>query len=154
MNATMRMLLAALAALLVLAGCGADDAVDDITIDDPVDEPDITESPTPDPDDDPITEEPERDRDVSEATMDITGTFTGDESLEGGCAWVEVRDGERYEVIWPEGYTVEWGPLRLIGPDGDEVAGDGDEVTLQGDIARDMASFCMVGTMFEATAVE
>ena len=122
-----RTMLAVLAAALLLAGCAAEEA--------PPAAP-----PTPDGDE--------------EAVMDLSGTFTGDPRLEGGCAWVEGPDGDRYEVVWPQGFEVRWDPLELRGPDGDLVAADGDEVRVLGRIADDLASICMVGPILEADEVE
>jgi hypothetical protein len=83
----------------------------------------------------------------------LTGVLGGDAQLEGGCAWLDV-DGERYEVFYPEGYTVEFEPVRLMGPDGEVVAGEGDEVTITGEVTTDRMSICQVGQIVEATAVQ
>lgn len=83
----------------------------------------------------------------------ITGTLGGDESLEGGCAWLDTADG-RYQVLWPDGYTVEFGPVRLLGPEGEVVADAGQTLTVEGEPAEDMMSVCQVGELWQATAVE
>lgn len=86
------------------------------------------------------------------ATSELTGVLGGDPTLEVGCAWLEV-DGRRYEVVWPRGYEVAFDPLRLLGPEGEEVAAAGDEVTVVGTPAEGMASICQVGPMFRADQV-
>jgi hypothetical protein len=83
---------------------------------------------------------------------DLEGTLGGDAALEGGCAWLDAPDG-RYEVLWPDGYAVQFDPVRLVGPDGETVAGEGDVVRVRGEVAEDVMSICMVGTIFEATEV-
>lgn len=83
----------------------------------------------------------------------ITGTLAGDESLEGGCAWLDTADG-RYQVFWPDGYTVEFGPVRLLGPGGEVVAEAGQTLTVEGEPAADMMSVCQVGELWQATAVQ
>lgn len=82
-------------------------------------------------------------------TTELTGTLGGDASLEGGCAWVAV-DGQRYEVLWPEGYEIAFDPLRLLDPSGSQVAAEGDQVTVAGAPAEGMASTCQVGPLFRA----
>ncbi len=144
MNRLLLTVLAALGAVALLAACG----VEDVTAPDEATPP--AETPgDEEPRDDTRTDEPEEGR-----ALQITGTFDGDPQLEGGCAWVDAPDGTRYEVLWPEGYEVDFDRMRLLGPEGEEVAASGDTVTVEGAVAEDMASFCMVGTLFEATAVE
>jgi hypothetical protein len=83
---------------------------------------------------------------------DLEGTLGGDPALEGGCAWLDAEDG-RYEVLWPDGYEVAFDPVRLVGPDGETVATEGDLVRVRGEVAEDVMTVCMVGTIFEATEV-
>jgi hypothetical protein len=73
--------------------------------------------------------------------------------VEGGCAYLEAADGTRYEVLYPDGWTLQVSPLELIGPDGAVHARAGDPVTLRGEIATDMASICQIGPIFRATEV-
>lgn len=83
----------------------------------------------------------------------LVGTFGGDAQLEGGCAWVE-SEGTRYEVLFPEGYEVSFEPLTLVGPDGEVVATEGDELALDGQAVTDMATICQIGPVFRAESVE
>lgn len=124
----MRLLLPALAALLLVVGCGQDPALEAPVDDTAADQPD------------------ERAGDVLE------GTLGGDAQLEGGCAWLDTG-GERYEVVYPDGYAVEFGPLRLRGPDGTTIAEEGDRVRVRGHVADERVSVCQVGTLYEASAV-
>jgi hypothetical protein len=122
-------------ALAAAVGCAADD---------------VTEAPPTTPPAERQT--PATANDDGEA-MELSGTFSGDPDLEGGCAWVEADDGTRYEVLWPEGYAVSWEPLELRGPDGELVAADGDALRVTGAAAEDAVSICMIGPIVEATAV-
>lgn len=100
-----------------------------------------------------LTEEPTDMDDDAGQQRTISGTLDGDPVLEGGCAWVDTGDGQRYEVMWPDGYRIEWEPMQLVGPDDEVVARSGDQVEVVGSVDRDMASICMVGTIFSATEV-
>lgn len=82
----------------------------------------------------------------------ITGTLGGDPGLEGGCAWLDTPEG-RYEVLWPPDYRVQQQPLRLLGPDGQTVAEEGQRLTVEGEPATDALSYCQVGRLWQATAV-
>lgn len=84
---------------------------------------------------------------------DLIGTFGGDAQLEGGCAWVDGQDGKRYEVIYPEGWSVHFEPLHLIDPDAEVRAEEGDRIGLDGSVGDDLVSICQVGTIFEAREV-
>lgn len=82
----------------------------------------------------------------------ITGTF-GSDAIEGGCAYLEADDGTRYEVLYPEGWTVERGPIRLLDPDGRVLAQGGERITVRGRVTDDMASICQIGPIFSADEV-
>lgn len=82
----------------------------------------------------------------------ITGTF-GSDAIEGGCAYLQTEDGTRYQVLYPAGWTLERGPFRLIGPDGEVAARGGERITVRGSVADDMASTCQIGPIFRATEV-
>jgi hypothetical protein len=127
----MRLLIALLVAL-VLVGCG-----DEVAQEEP-------EQPDPGEPDEP--EEPVEEGDV------VEGTLGGDPQLEGGCAWLDA-DGGRYEVIWPDGYEIGFDPLRLLGPDGETVATEGEVVRVRGRLATDVVSICQVGEIYQATEV-
>ena len=86
----------------------------------------------------------------------ISGTVTGILGLaeiETGCPYLESADGARYEVMYPMGWELRRSPLQLIAPDGSTVARAGDEVTVRGSMAGDMASICQIGPIFRATDV-
>jgi hypothetical protein len=86
------------------------------------------------------------------AKATITGTLSGDD-IEGGCVFLSGDGGRSYEVIWPEGWSVT-PELELTDPSGEVVATAGDELTVHGRIASDMASICQIGQIFEAVEVE
>ena len=56
------------------------------------------------------------------------------------------------EVIYPAGWTQRKAPLELVAPDGQVVAGAGDEVTVRG-FEADMVSICQIGPIIQATEV-
>lgn len=82
----------------------------------------------------------------------LEGTLGGDPQLEGGCSWLDTEDG-RFEVLYPEGYDIAFEPVRLLDPEGDTVAEEGDEVRLRGRVSGDIVTVCQVGTVFEADEV-
>ncbi len=89
-------------------------------------------------------------------TTHLVGTLHGDADLEVGCAWLTDATGKQWEVLWPAGYRIGFPAGRdpvLTGPDGDIVARAGDIVALMGGPPSGLGSHCMVGQLFEATAV-
>jgi hypothetical protein len=76
----------------------------------------------------------------------------GGEDIEGGCSFVQTDDGTRYEVIWPEGWRID-ARGNLVDPTDQVAARPGDELTVHGQIAGDMASICQIGPIFRASAV-
>lgn len=87
-----------------------------------------------------------------EAEATITGVLSGDD-IEGGCVFLAAEDGS-YEVIWPDGWSIDAQTLELTDPSGAVVATGGDTITVHGRMATDMASICQIGQIFEAVAVE
>ena len=82
----------------------------------------------------------------------VSGRLVFDD-IEGGCSYLEAPDGARYEVIYPDGWTVDRASAELRGPQG-ELARAGDPVWVRGAIAGDRTSICQVGRIFVATGVE
>lgn len=99
---------------------------------------------------------PSGERSIAAATQlpagELVSGALGSDTVEGSCAYLEAADGIRYEVIWPDGWTLGRG-LELSDPDGTIVARAGDEVTVRGSRASDMASTCQVGPIFRAIEV-
>jgi hypothetical protein len=82
-------------------------------------------------------------------------TYTGmlgSDAIEGGCAYLQASDGRKYEVLYPDGWTLRKAPLELIAPDGRVMARAGDEVTVRGAEAE-MVSICQIGPIIQATEV-
>jgi hypothetical protein len=77
----------------------------------------------------------------------------GSDAIEGGCVYLQTADGQRLEVIYPDGWTVRRAPAALVDPSGAVVARPGDEVTIRGDEATDMMSICQIGPIIRATEV-
>jgi hypothetical protein len=127
-------LLVTLAVVALLAGCGA-----------PATDPGAGATATGDASRRAIASSPP-------ATQQLTGTLGGDAELEGGCVWLDTGQG-RVEVLWPEGWTVGTDPVELRDPDGQVVAGAGDEIEVEAAPAPDLVSTCQVGDLWRATAV-
>lgn len=83
----------------------------------------------------------------------VTGTLSGDAQLEGGCVWLETVDGN-IEPQLPDGYTAMADPVALVGPDGEVIAEEGDQVTVVGTPAADIMTTCQVGAVWRVSAVE
>lgn len=77
----------------------------------------------------------------------------GYEGIEGGCPYVEVDDGVRYQVQYPEGYAIDPSNGDLIGPDGAVVVPLGGAIELRGAVRGDMGSICQIGPIFRAFEV-
>ncbi|HSK97454.1 MAG TPA: hypothetical protein VK891_12620 [Euzebyales bacterium] len=82
----------------------------------------------------------------------LTGVLGGDAQLEGGCVWLETDEG-RVEPLWPTGYTATTDPGRLLDPPGEQVAEEGDRITITGGPAQDVATICQVGEVWNVTEV-
>jgi hypothetical protein len=138
----------ALACALAIAACAAPAGRPTQT---PTPEQSTVESPepTPTPTFDLASQQPTR-----EPTGDdeLTGVL-GADSIEGGCGYLQVPGGTRYQVIYPDGWDLELSPLQLTSPEGEVVARGGDQVTVRGSEASDMASICQIGPIFRANEV-
>lgn len=84
--------------------------------------------------------------------QELTGVL-GFDDIEGGCPYLETQDGTRHQVIYPQGWELQRSPVQLVSPDGETVARLGDNVTVLGMPAADMASICQIGPIFRATEV-
>ncbi len=91
---------------------------------------------------------------TSSTEAPFTGTLGGNAQLEGGCAWLETESEGRVEPRWPDGYRVAFDPVRLLGPDGEVVAEEGEEIEVEGSIDRDLMTICQVGPVLRVTQVE
>jgi hypothetical protein len=76
----------------------------------------------------------------------------GADSIEGGCTYLQTADGQRYEIIPPDGWALRKGAAELVAPDGRVVARAGDAVTVKGHEA-DMVSICQIGPIIQAVEV-
>lgn len=135
--------LAILAALMTLAGCAAGSGSAN---------PDPSPTrPSPDATVRPSEDAPARTPGGTGTDM-IRGTL-GADSVEGGCTYLATEDGERYQVLYPEGWEIQASPLSLTNPDGEVVARGGETITVRGRHAGDMASICQIGPIFRAEEV-
>jgi hypothetical protein len=76
----------------------------------------------------------------------------GADSIEGGCSYLQAADGQRYELIPPDGWQLDKGSAQLTGPDGAVFARAGDAITVKGHQA-DMVSICQIGPIIQAVEV-
>lgn len=111
----------------------------------------MTDSPTPASSLSPASPQPTLLESPGAGELTVTGRL-GFDSIEGGCPYLEANDGERYQVLWPDGWELD-ARGDLVNPAGDAVAGAGDEVTVRGRVADDMASICQIGPIFRASEV-
>jgi len=130
--------------VLILAACASPGTT-------PTADPTATERPTPVPSLTVSSHQPTRDESPRPGEMTITGRL-GFDTIEGGCPYLETDGGMRYQVLWPDGWELD-GRGDLVNPAGDAVAGAGDEVTVRGRVADDMASICQIGPIFRASEV-
>jgi hypothetical protein len=92
----------------------------------------------------------EKSRSRPDAT--VTGQL-GFDDIEGGCAFLETVEGIRYEVVYPDGWSLDRMRAELLGPGG-QLAHAGESVMVRGAVATDRSSICQIGPIFLATAVE
>lgn len=140
--------LVSLACAIAIAACAAP-ASNPTQTPTPEQSPVETPEPSPTASFDRASEQPSR---GPAGGDELTGVL-GADTIEGGCGYLETPDGTRYQVIYPEGWDLELSPLQLTSPTGDVVARGGDEVTVRGSVATDMASICQIGPIFQATEV-
>lgn len=146
----MRAIITPLCSVVILAACGAPPGSTPTTATAPEETRLSSSEPTPTPSLKRPSEQPSL---VPNATGALTGVL-GADSIEGGCGYLQTADGTRYEVIYPDGWALSLSPLQIIDPDGEVVAEGGDEVTVRGSVASDMASICQIGPIFRATKVD
>jgi hypothetical protein len=82
----------------------------------------------------------------------VTGRL-GFDDIEGGCSFLETDEGTRYEIVYPDGWTLDRIGAELCGPGG-QLAHAGASVTVRGAVATDRSSICQIGPIFVATDVE
>jgi hypothetical protein len=92
----------------------------------------------------------EKSRSRPDAT--VTGRL-GFDDIEGGCSFLETVEGTRYEVVYPDGWSLDRMRAELRGPGG-QLAHAGESVTVRGVVATDRSSICQIGPIFLATDVE
>jgi hypothetical protein len=76
----------------------------------------------------------------------------GSDSIEGGCTYLQTSDGQKYEVIPPDGWQLQKSPAAFVAPDGQVVARVGEIVTVRGNEA-DMMSICQLGPIIKAIEI-
>jgi hypothetical protein len=81
----------------------------------------------------------------------LTGVL-GFDDIEGGCSYLETANGSRYEVIYPDAWTLDLVRAELRGPGG-QLACAGEPVTVRGALATDRSSTSQIGPIFAATDV-
>lgn len=58
-----------------------------------------------------------------------------------------------YELALPTNYHGQINPVRIVGPDGNVVATEGDLIEVTGDVPASYGSFCMIGPVLRATDI-
>jgi len=151
---TLRSAAAAVISLLALSACAAapggsatQTAAQTTT---PEESPLTSPEPTPTRSLSPSSNQPSR---APSGTDDEVTGVLGADSIEGGCGYLRTADGTRYQVVYPDGWRLQLSPLQLTSPEGQVVARGGDEVTVRGSVASDMASTCQIGPIFRASEV-
>jgi hypothetical protein len=84
--------------------------------------------------------------------MTFTGVL-GSDPIEGGCPYLQTEKGDRYEVIYPPGWEIDRSTAELTNPQGEVVARAGDTITVRGEVAADMASYCQIGRIVRVDEV-
>ena len=82
----------------------------------------------------------------------VEGTLVFDD-IEGGCSYLQLADGSKVEVLYPDGWILDRAGSALRGPGG-VVIRAGATVRATGSVVTDRSSICQVGPIFQATAVE
>ena len=80
-----------------------------------------------------------------------TGVLRSD-TIEGGCVYLLAADGQKYEIIPPDGWDLQKAPAAVVSPNGQVVAKAGDVITVHGNEA-DMMSICQIGPIIQATDI-
>jgi hypothetical protein len=79
----------------------------------------------------------------------LSGTLQGAQATATtACAWVELGDGRRVDVSWPQGFTARMtspGHLELLSPQGAVVVRTGDQLEIGGGFRRGTTSWCISG---------
>lgn len=83
----------------------------------------------------------------------LTGQLSGEPRGDAGCAWVETAPGERVEVVYPNGWRVEFEPVAVFDEQGRQVAAEGDTLRVEGYFNDVGASLCTAARSFVATRV-
>jgi hypothetical protein len=136
---------------LILAACAAPGETPAETPTEPMTPSPDGATPASSPSLAPATEQPTRE--PVDRGEPLTGIL-GADAIEGGCGYLQTPDGTRHEVLYPDGWQLRLSPLELRAPDGKVVATGGDEVTVYGSPATDMASICQIGPIFRADEVD
>jgi len=61
----------------------------------------------------------------------VGGRLRGSPDVDGGCVWLE-EARLRFAVLWPQGYSAQFDPLRLINERGEVIAREGDLIRAGG----------------------
>ena len=79
----------------------------------------------------------------------LVATLVGDPELDGGCVWL--RQGTiEFAVLWPEGFSADFNPVRLYDGDDNLLAQDGETLELTGSFAAEATAYqphrCSIGS--------
>jgi hypothetical protein len=79
----------------------------------------------------------------------LVATLRGDPELDGGCVWL--RQGTiEFAVLWPEGFSADFNPVRLYDGDDNLLVQDGETLELTGSFAAEPTAYqphrCSIGS--------
>lgn len=83
----------------------------------------------------------------------IIGRLGGAAQGEAGCAWLETSSGQKVEVVYPNGWHIEFTSVALFDETGRQVAKEGDTLQVDGYFNDVGASVCNPQRSFNATRV-
>ena len=79
---------------------------------------------------------------ASESATSMAGELIGTLGGDGNsCFWVDTGSG-KVTVLWPRGYTALRDPLRLLDASGDEVAREGQTISIAGGVTGEGIASC------------
>ncbi len=84
----------------------------------------------------------------------VSGRLTSEMRGSVGCAWLVAEDGLRIEVLYPNGWRVEFEPVTVYDESGAAFARDGDVLAVTGSYGGVGDTTCRSGPLFGAEEVE
>jgi hypothetical protein len=83
----------------------------------------------------------------------VAGRFDGVARGDAGCAWIDTDAGDRVELLYPNGWRVEFDPLAAFDETGARRIEAGQSVVVDGYYGESGASLCETDGSFVVTDV-